>query len=167
MTYDGDTVELLLPGVCWTHHIHTIRTEYGRKNHTCIRNETMWTNPPQAERKSTIDPANYRMLGDISKSRKEAGCDPDKRKTTINPKHSNKVWAQLIDVQRAWDDAGLTDKERAVLFLRYSDAKFDVADIALNQGNDKSVVSRRLANAVNKMTNWLNGDATDGEIEND
>lgn len=169
--YDKEVVERLLPGVCWTHFKYPARSETGRAGHTCNRNEDFWAAPPMPKPKSSVDPAQYRdvdwptagQLDDMDersqkkwKSRIEAAIDPGKRKSFSNPKHANSIWAELIDVQRGWDEAGLTDKERAALFLRYG-MYWKEDEIAVNQGVTQPTISERISNALAKILTFLNG----------
>lgn len=167
--YTREDVELLLPAVCWTHHLHPEQDEYGR-THTCNRNESLWTSPPRKKPKASIDTEQYRvfdwptpdeidLMDERSAERWErrikAACDPDKRKSFSNPKHSNTVWTELIDMQIAWDKASLTEKERAALFLRF-EMRWTEEQIGFNQGVSQQTISERIANAVDKIVHRLN-----------
>lgn len=201
--YSTDDVELLLPSVCWTHHLHPERSMYGRARHACCRNEAFWANPPRRKPKGSIDPAKFRdfteweemrdhadalrpvkreltvlrrefpedrdvedelrlvkkALGPIER-RIEAACMPGDRPSFINPKASNGVWAELIDMQVGWDYASLTDKERAALFLTYG-CRWTHEEIAFNQNVDRTTITHRLAVAIDKIVNRLNGGVWD------
>lgn len=131
--------------------------------------EGYWTNPPQKKPKKSIDPSRYRQVEELTGTRLANACEPDRRSATINPKHSNTTWAELIDVKSAWLETELTVKERRALFLAYGlphGQRFTQEEIAFNQGvSNHSVISRRLDNAIHKMLVTLNG--PDFEMECD
>lgn len=171
--YARDDVELLLPSVCWTHHLHPEQGEYGR-THECVRDESYWVNPPRKKRPPTTEesaldniPEDMRRsfvlsLRGVSEQEFEAllascleGCDPADRKAFSNPKHANTVWAELIDMQTAWDKAPLTDKERIALYLRFG-MRWTEEEIGFNQDVLQATISRRITNAIEKVVGRLN-----------
>jgi DNA-directed RNA polymerase specialized sigma24 family protein len=169
--YDHETVRRLLPGVCWTHHLSTTRDTKGRKGHVCTRDDSFWAAPPAPEVKSSVDPAQYRDVDwpthdDIDqmddreqkrwRGRIERAVEPSKRKSFNNPKTSNDVWAELIDVQIGWDSAALTLKERQALLMAYG-LKMSVTEIADHYGVSHALISNRVSTAVDKIVARLDG----------
>jgi predicted DNA-binding protein (UPF0251 family) len=169
--YDREIVTRLLPGICWTHHLHPTQNEQGRAG-VCTRNESFWAAPPRPKPTSSVDPSQYRYmdwptkdeLSDMDdktakawKARIEKCVDPQKRKTYTNPKLANTVWAEMIDIQIAWDRASLTEKERIALYLYFSEQKWTQEEIAYNQGVTKQTIQERVANAVDKLVTHLTG----------
>lgn len=128
----------------------------------CVWDEGYWTNPPRKKVKSSIDPTRYRLVEELKGTRLANAIEPDKRGTTINPKHSNSSWAELIDVKSAWLEADLTIKERRALFLAYGlppSQRFTQEEIAFNQGvASHRTIGRRLDTAIAKMLAHLNGE---------
>lgn len=135
----------------------------------CVWCEGYWTHPPRKKPKSSIDPARYRQVEELTGSRLANACEPDDRKTTINPKHSNTTWAELIDVKTAWERTELTLKERRALFLAYGlppQHRFTQEEIAYNQGvSSHRTIGRRLDTAIAKMLAHLNGEEYEDETE--
>lgn len=169
--YDHETVRRLLPGVCWTHHLSTTRSTKGRKGHACTRDDSFWAAPPAPEVKSSVDPAQYREVDwptqddidlmeereqDRWRARIQRAADPATRKSFNNPKTSNDVWAELIDVQIGWDSASLTEKERQALLMAFG-LKMTVEEISEHWGVSHQTISERISNAVDKIVARLDG----------
>lgn len=171
--YQTDDVELLLPGVCWTHYRHPEQGMYGRL-HTCTRDESYWISPPKKKPKNSVDPAKYRNFEDWVTpaeaadmedgpqkkrwlDRLERSCDPKDRKGFINPKHSNTVWAELIDVQTGWDKAPLTLKERRALLMAFG-LKWKQEEIAAHEQGHQGDISDRISNGIQKIVATINGE---------
>lgn len=169
--YDRDDVELLLPSICWTHHLHPEMGEYGR-THECARDESYWVNPPRKKRKGSVQaettriyhdwltPAEVADLEDGPEKKRwtkvmELSCDPSDRKGFSNPKFANTVWAELVDIQIAWDKAPLTTKERISLYLRYA-MRWTEEEIGFNQNVTQQTISERLDRALVKLQGRLN-----------
>lgn len=177
--YDKEIVSRLLPGICWTHHLHPVQVMGGRKG-TCTRNESFWATPPAPKPTSSVDPSQYRYLDwptkdEIAgmedgqqrtwKARIERCVEPGKRKSFSNPKFANTVWAELIDVQIGWDHAPLTQKERVALYLFFSEQKWTQEEIAYNQGVSQPAISVRIDTALQKIVTHLTGVEAVEELE--
>ena len=135
MTYDRDTVVLYLPSI-W--------------------DAAYWITPPRRKRKVSIASADWRVFEELTGSRLENACYPSDRKGATNPKAANKAWAELIDITRAWRGADLTRKERRSVLMAYG-LSMSHEEIASHEDVNKSVVTRRIANAIDKFLVFLNG----------
>lgn len=139
--YEADDIKLFLP---------------------CVWNDGYWSNPPRKKEKSSIDSERYRLLEQVTGTRLARACDPKTRSATIDPKRANTVWADLIDVKRAWLETDLTLKERQALFLAYGlppRHRFTQEEIGFNQGVSHQTISERLSDAIDKMLIFLNGES--------
>jgi hypothetical protein len=88
------------------------------------------------------------------KSRIEKAADPDRRPIFTHPQRGNTVWAELIDVQRGWDGAPLTGKERQTLFLRFAHNWIE-EEIAFNQSVSQPAINKRIRAALSKIATHL------------
>ncbi|MDG4783218.1 hypothetical protein O7614_26515 [Micromonospora sp. WMMD961] len=90
-----------------------------------------------------------------------ACCDPSVRKTTVNPKLGNTLYAHLADIHAAWRRVPLTFRQRRALFMQYG-LDWTHREIARHEAVDRSVITRRIETAVGHLVAELNGDAHEG-----
>ncbi|MEV1109901.1 sigma factor-like helix-turn-helix DNA-binding protein [Micromonospora sp. NPDC049751] len=86
-----------------------------------------------------------------------ACCDPSVRKTTVNPKLGNTLYAHLGDIHAAWRHAGLPLEEKRALLLRYG-LDWREREISAQLGVPQQTISDRLVRGVGRLVDHLNGD---------
>lgn len=74
-----------------------------------------------------------------------------------SPKEATTFWCHLIDIRIAWERAPLTMPERRALLLAYG-LGWEQGEIAFNQSVSQQAISKRIAKAVDTLTEWLNAD---------
>lgn len=141
MTYDADDVERLLP---------------------CVWHESWWVNPPAKEPKTSLDPNQWRNFDVLEGKRLERAADPNDIKGDIDPRRSNSVWDELIDVKTGWLAAPLGDKERATLYLAYG-LFLDQKQIQVNQNASQQAISARIRRGLRKIAAHINGEEIEEE----
>lgn len=93
--------------------------------------------------------------------------DPDMPKAKYrSPKEATTFWCHLIDIRMAWERAPLTMFQRRALLMHYG-LGWEHQEIADYQSVSRSAVTKRLANGVDVMAEWLNAKYESGEEEPD
>ena len=82
--------------------------------------------------------------------------DPDMPKGTTIPKSGGTLWAHLVDIRKAWDQAAITRDDRAALVL-VGGMGMTHKLAALYAGTSRSTITRRFERGVGILTAWLNG----------
>lgn len=93
----------------------------------------------------------------LSKSERRKRMDatpPEARQSYKNPKHSGGHMAACADMQRAWELADLTLRERQILLMRYG-LRWDLDDCADYYGNAPQSCWESEKNGVRKMAEFL------------
>lgn len=89
----------------------------------------------------------------------EQRAEPDmawRKAPATDPRRSTDIWAELLDLDRAWEQAELSPEHRAVLGTYYGDGVKQKA-IATVLGVDRATISRWLHAGVSELMFQLNG----------
>ncbi|WNV90342.1 sigma factor-like helix-turn-helix DNA-binding protein [Umezawaea sp. Da 62-37] len=82
--------------------------------------------------------------------------DPDMPRATSVASHSGTYWAHLADIRAAWRETFLTRELRVALFLSHA-CGWTQEEIAEHEAVSQRAISKRLARALELLTNHLNG----------
>lgn len=82
--------------------------------------------------------------------------DPQMPKSKAQKNQGNTLWAHLADIRSAWAGAALTFKERRAVVMHYG-LGWDHRHVAEHEGTSRQAVTERLAVAIGKLCDFLNG----------